>query len=114
MPTFSERVTVRAHRSTKWLSYELGFKSLIHAPRDVHILISARFLRMFSYGASALILAIYFDALGYSKFRIGLFMSLTLLGDVAISLLLTLFADGLGRRRTLLFGAFMMAMSGVV
>ena len=41
-------------------------------------------------------------------------MTLTLLGDVVISFLLTLFADGLGRRRVLVGGAAMMAGSGVV
>ena len=41
-------------------------------------------------------------------------MSLTLWGDVVISFVLTLFADGLGRRRVLMLGAALMAASGVV
>ena len=41
-------------------------------------------------------------------------MTLTLLGDVVVSLLLTLVADGLGRRRTLMLGALGMAVSGAV
>lgn len=41
-------------------------------------------------------------------------MTLTLLGDVVISLMLTLVADKLGRRRTLLLGSIMMSFSGVV
>ena len=41
-------------------------------------------------------------------------MTLTLLGDVAISFLLTLVADGLGRRRILGLGAALMSASGVV
>lgn len=68
---------------------------------------------MFAYGACALILALYLSELGHSDSRIGLFMTLTLLGDVAISLLLTLVADGLGRRRILLFGCVMMVLAGV-
>lgn len=40
-------------------------------------------------------------------------MTLTLLGDVLLSLLLTLVADKLGRRRILFGGSIMMAISGV-
>lgn len=40
-------------------------------------------------------------------------MTLTLLGDVMLSLLLTLVADKLGRRRILFMGSVMMACSGV-
>lgn len=53
-------------------------------------------------------------SIGISDARIGLFMTLTLLGDVAISFLLTLVADGLGRRKILMLGALLMTASGVV
>ena len=84
------------------------------AGKDTYIIILTRYLRLFAYGAVALILALYFEELGFSDEQIGLFMTLTLLGDVIISLLLTLIADSLGRRMTLLFGAIMMAISGAV
>ena len=61
-----------------------------------------------------LILALYLSSLGTSDARIGLFMTLTLLGDVIISFLLTLVADSLGRRRILMLGAGLMAASGIV
>lgn len=93
---------------------ELGLKTMGSAGKDVYIIILARYLRLFAYGAVALILALYFEELGFSDAQIGLFMTLTLLGDVVISLLLTLVADALGRRRTLLLGAIAMALSGVV
>lgn len=41
-------------------------------------------------------------------------MTLTLLGDVLISVILTLVADGLGRRKVLVVGAGLMSVSGVV
>ncbi|KAF2136481.1 uncharacterized protein K452DRAFT_292329 [Aplosporella prunicola CBS 121167] len=104
----------RISAGAAWLSSELGFQTALHAPRDVHIIFLTRFLRMFAYGSAALILALHFSALGISDTRIGLFMTLTLLGDVAISLLLTLVADGLGRRRILLFGCACMTLSGLV
>lgn len=40
-------------------------------------------------------------------------MTLTLVGDIIISLFLTAFADGLGRKTTLALGALLMAASGV-
>lgn len=61
-----------------------------------------------------MILAVYLSSLDISDARIGLFMTLTLLGDVVISVILTLFADGLGRRRVLVLGAALMTASGVV
>jgi MFS family permease len=69
---------------------------------------------MFAYGASSLILALFFAELGFSDARIGLFMTLTLLGDVVLSLLLTLVADRVGRRRTLVAGSVLMIVSGSV
>lgn len=68
---------------------------------------------MFAYGFNALILALFFQSLDFTDSSIGLFYTLTLLGDVALSLLLTLVADALGRRRILLGGAGLMVLSGV-
>jgi predicted MFS family arabinose efflux permease len=93
---------------------ELGVLSILHSSRDTKLLCLQRFTRLFAYGASTLILALYLSSLGTSDARIGLFMTLTLLGDVVISFLLTLVADGLGRRRILILGAALMSASGVM
>lgn len=93
---------------------ELGLLSLWQAPRDAKLLIAQRFVRLFAYGGSTLILASYLSALDISDDHIGLFMTLTLVGDVAISFLLTLFADALGRRAVLALGSALMAGSGIV
>ena len=85
-----------------------------HASKDVYLIILSRFFRMSAYGAVALILAVYLQSLDFSDPQIGLFMTLTLLGDVVVSLLLTLVADALGRRNSLLVGALGMALSGAV
>jgi MFS family permease len=69
---------------------------------------------MFTAGIPSLILALFFASLKFPDSRIGVFMTLTLLGDVMLSLLLTLIADKLGRRRILFMGSVMMAGSGVV
>lgn len=94
------------------LAAELGLATVLGAPRDVHLILLARFLRMAAYGAASLVLALLFAALGFSDARIGLFLTLTLLGDVALSLLLTLGADAAGRRRVLLVGCAGMALAG--
>ena len=73
-----------------------------------------RLVRLFAYGGTTLILALYLSALGNSDEKIGLFMTLTLLGDVVISLVLTATADGIGRRRMLGLGSILMTVSGVV
>lgn len=81
---------------------------------DVKLLCSQRFVRLFAYGGSTLILVSYLQELGISKEKIGLFMTLTLVGDTAISFVLTLFADALGRKSILALGAILMAASGVI
>ncbi|EOO03739.1 putative mfs transporter protein [Phaeoacremonium minimum UCRPA7] len=93
---------------------ELGLKSLYHSSRDIKLLCLQRFVRLFAYGASTLVLVAFLEGLGHSKTKIGLFMTLTLWGDVCISFVLTLFADGLGRKAILAVGAALMAASGVI
>jgi len=82
--------------------------------RDVRLLFAARSARMFAYGALAIVLVLYLDALGLDGAAIGALLSLTLVGDTAIGLWLTTRADRIGRRRTLLLGALLMAAAGIV
>ena len=96
------------------LGSELGLFSFIRSPRDTKILCLQRFTRLFAYGGTTLVLALFLSGLGITDARIGLFMTLTLLGDVALSFLLTLIADGLGRRNVLVIGSCLMIGSGLV
>lgn len=59
-----------------------------------------------------LIAAIFFSALKFSDHQIGLFMTLTLLGDVFLGTFLTLIADRVGRRKVLMGGSCLMIFSG--
>lgn len=59
-------------------------------------------------------LVLYLSAIGLSDGQIGLLLSLTLLGDVAVSLWVTTRADRLGRRLMLVVGAAMMLLAAVV
>lgn len=69
---------------------------------------------MFGYGSIAVILVLYLARLGLDGTAIGLVLSLTLVGDIVISLWLTTHADRLGRRRILIVGALLMALAGLV
>ncbi|MCJ1314740.1 hypothetical protein MMC15_000052 [Xylographa vitiligo] len=93
---------------------ELGCISIYNSPLDTKLLCIQRFVRLFAFGGSTLILVSYLSALGISKIQIGLFMTLTLVGDVFISLILTLFADALGRKAILAVGALLMSASGMI
>jgi MFS family permease len=92
---------------------EFGLTTLSQSPLDVHLIILSRFVRFFAFGGSTIVLALYLHALSIPDSRIGLFLSLALLGDLS-SFILTLFADRLGRRLVLAFGAALMVGSGLV
>lgn len=92
---------------------ESGLGSVSLAGRDAWLIIFSHAMRMAAYGCSSLILALFFSELGVSDAHIGLFMTLTLAGDVAMTLALTLVADRIGRRRSLFVGAVLMVASGV-
>jgi MFS family permease len=83
-------------------------------PLDARLLFAARIVRLFAYGFVAVILVLYLSAIGLDDHRIGLLLSLTLAGDVLVSLYLTTRADSLGRKRTLLVGALLMIGAAVV
>lgn len=69
---------------------------------------------MLAFGTNSLVLALFFSELEFSDWSIGLFMTLTLLGDVLLSLVLTLVADRVGRRRVLIWGSVLMVLAGIV
>ena len=87
-----------------------GLKSLTS---DGWLLFLTRFVRLFAYGSLSVILVFYLVSLGLSESQTGLLLSLTLIGDVFVSLFLTTQADRIGRRRTLVVGALLMAGAGV-
>jgi MFS family permease len=82
--------------------------------RDGRLLFVARVARMFGYGFLAVVLALYLAALGLDEARIGLLLTLTLVGDTAISLWMTTQADRYGRRRMLVLGALLVLGAGLV
>ncbi|MBI5722909.1 MAG: MFS transporter [Planctomycetes bacterium] len=81
---------------------------------DVRLLFVTRFIRMFAYGFLSVLLVLYLSKLGFSDTKIGLLLSLTLAGDIVVSLLLTTTADRFGRRRTLMVSSVLMLAAGIV
>ncbi len=81
---------------------------------DVIRLFATRGLRLFAYGALSVVLVFHLTALGLSEARVGLLLTLTLLGDTALSLLITTRADLAGRRRMLIVGAGLMVGAGLL
>ncbi len=80
---------------------------------DTTLLFTTRILRLFAYGSLSVVLALYLSEIGLSEARIGLLLSLTLVGDAGVTLWITTVADRVGRRGMLILGAGLMVMAGV-
>ena len=90
---------------------------MIDTPRlltsDAWLLLATRFIRLFGYGALSIALVFYLTSLGLTEAQVGLLLTLTLAGDVVVSLYLTTQADRVGRRQMLIIGAALMAGAGL-
>lgn len=82
--------------------------------RDIALLFAMRTLRLVAYGGLAIVLALYLVEIGLDPGQVGLLLALTLAGDAAVSLVLTTRADRMGRRATLVAGAGLMVLGGLV
>jgi MFS family permease len=82
--------------------------------RDVTTLFATRGVRLFAYGALSVVLVLHLAAAGLTPERVGLLLTLTLLGDTAVSLAVTTRADRAGRRRMLALGAALMVGAGLL
>jgi MFS family permease len=82
--------------------------------KDGKLLLTARILRMFGYGFLSVVLAIYLKLLGFNDILIGLLLGATLVNSVVFTLIASIFADKIGRRKTLIVYAILMSASGTV
>src|SRR5882757_1501837 len=80
---------------------------------DARLLFLTRFTRLFAYGALSVVLVFYLNGIGLSESRVGMLLTLTLLGDTVVSMVLTTQADRIGRRRMLIVGSILMAGAGI-
>ncbi len=82
--------------------------------RDGKLLLAAKIVRTFAYGFLSVILAIYLKLIGFNELLIGLILTTTLLNSVIFTLIASLYADRIGRRKFLLIYAALMSVSGFV
>jgi MFS family permease len=82
--------------------------------RDGLLLFATRSMRMFAYGFLSVVLVLYLKAAGLTEEQIGFLLTVTLLGDLAISFWITTAADRVGRQWMLVLGAMLMALAGGV
>ncbi|SMN21013.1 similar to Saccharomyces cerevisiae YJR124C Putative protein of unknown function [Maudiozyma saulgeensis] len=88
-------------------------KEIREAPRDIRLLWASVFLRLLAYGLTNQVLTLFLNGIRMTEDKIGWFMSLTLIGDVICSYILTWYADSWGRRKVLICGSVMMTLSGL-
>ncbi len=83
-------------------------------PADGRLLFMTRLARLFAYGFLSVVLVLYLVQIGLSEIQAGALLTLTLVGDSAITLWITTHADRYGRRRMLLAGAALMLLAGIL
>jgi len=81
--------------------------------RDITFLFCTRSIRLFAFGLVSVILVFFLTERGFTTAQVGWLLTLTLLGDAAISLFLTTRADRWGRRRTLVISGVLMVLAGL-
>jgi MFS family permease len=82
--------------------------------RDGKLLLAAKIVRTFAYGFLSVILAIYLKLIGFNELLIGLILTTTLLNSVIFTLIASLYADRIGRKKFLVIYAALMSVSGFV
>jgi len=68
------------------LNEGINMRNFLFLNRDGLLLLSTRAIRLFAYGLLSVILVLYLSEVGLSLTQIGILISLTLIGDTAISL----------------------------
>jgi predicted MFS family arabinose efflux permease len=89
---------------------------ILRAPwlvRDARLIIATRALRTFGYGCTSVLLADMLIRRGFSAPQVGGLLAVAAVGCVTASVLIGLFADRFGRRRSLLLTSALMAAAGV-
>jgi len=81
---------------------------------DGRLLLATRGLRTFAYGFLGVVLALYLEALGVGPVGIGLVITLAIAGSAAMTIVWSLLADRVGRRRTVGVMASLMAAGGLL
>ena len=82
--------------------------------KDGRLLMAGRGVRAFSYGFMTVMLGVYLGLLGLSPFAVGAVLTATLVGDAALTLLVTLWAERFGRRKALVLLSLSTALAALL
>ncbi|KAJ3289284.1 hypothetical protein HDU79_004193 [Rhizoclosmatium sp. JEL0117] len=94
-------------------SFFFDIEAVLRLPLTSKLLFASRFIRMFAYGVISVTLVLYLTALGLTTEQAGLFLTMSLVGDVLLSLLVTANADYYGRKIMLVMGSVLMLAAGI-
>ncbi len=81
---------------------------------DGRLILAEKAVRTIPYGFLGVLFAVYLNQLGFDTFLIGLVLALTVASSALYTLIASVFADRLGRRRTLIFFALTDALAGLL
>lgn len=81
---------------------------------DGKLLLASRTLRAVAYGFISVILAIYLKQAGFQELEIGIVLTATLLSSALFTIIAIFYADRVGRKRSLIILAVLMAISGLL
>lgn len=82
--------------------------------RDAALLLASNFVRTTGYGLIGVLLVLRLAQIGLSPAQVGTVLSATLAGSALLIGFFITLADRIGRRRTLMFAALVMAASGLI
>ena len=82
--------------------------------RNGRRLLAAKLFRGFAFGMNAVVLGLYLAALDLPAPVIGLILSAALAGTLALTLVIALWGDRIGRRRLLVIGSALMGLSALI
>jgi MFS family permease len=81
---------------------------------DGKLILLARATRTFAYGFLSIVLAVYLKLSGFNDTLIGFVLTSTLVNSVIFTLLATIYADKIGRKKMLIIYAALMCISGLI
>ncbi len=82
--------------------------------RDGKLVLLTNGIRSFAYGFVSIILLIYLNLVGFSLLQTGIIVSLILVSGLVTTILSSIYADRVGRRRFLFIVGVMMAITGLI
>src|SRR3954453_11238273 len=81
---------------------------------DGNLILLARATRTFASGFLSIVLSIYLKLSGFNDALIGLILTFTLFNSVIFTLIATIYADKIGRKKILIVYAALMSISGII